>query len=296
MSSKKQPFVLDEDFEDEADENNDENEMQKKAMREWFYENYEDPANCTPYESAEGGYLYIWGGPFEANDVLFGQFGKQYPDEVIEELAEELTEECWEWAPTLRSVEYDEEMFDDFSKDSRYHDRLKQSIEQISSLLVADIDPIHRNLVNKLLYVNIITALESFLSEAFMYTLSLKHEYLVKFVENSKAYSSEKICLAAIFNELEKIEERVKTDLVNMVWHRLDKVGPYYSCTFGITFNKHLLPRLFQAIEKRHDIIHRNGMSKDQVQIAILQDDITDLTNLVAQFAEEITSQIGLLT
>ena len=36
---------------------------QVELMKEWFYENYEDPANRTPYESAEGGYIWIWGGP-----------------------------------------------------------------------------------------------------------------------------------------------------------------------------------------------------------------------------------------
>ncbi len=33
-----------------------------ELLRDWFFERYEDPANSTPYNSAEGGYLYIWGG------------------------------------------------------------------------------------------------------------------------------------------------------------------------------------------------------------------------------------------
>jgi hypothetical protein len=32
---------------------------QKSIMRNWFYSNFEDPADNTPYESAEGGYIYI---------------------------------------------------------------------------------------------------------------------------------------------------------------------------------------------------------------------------------------------
>lgn len=30
-----------------------------EVMRSWFLSNYEDPAENTPYESAEGGYIYI---------------------------------------------------------------------------------------------------------------------------------------------------------------------------------------------------------------------------------------------
>ena len=40
-----------------------------EAMKEWFWENFEDPANETPYESREGGYQWIWGGPFDARPL-----------------------------------------------------------------------------------------------------------------------------------------------------------------------------------------------------------------------------------
>ena len=50
-------------------------ETKLDAMRTWFYANYEDPAECTPYESAEGGYIYIWGGPYEPEEKL--QEGKR---------------------------------------------------------------------------------------------------------------------------------------------------------------------------------------------------------------------------
>jgi hypothetical protein len=33
------------------------------AIMNWFDENFEDPAESTPYDSREGGYLYINGGP-----------------------------------------------------------------------------------------------------------------------------------------------------------------------------------------------------------------------------------------
>ena len=41
-----------------------------EMMIEWFHQNYEDPAESTPYESAEGGYIWIWGGPYDARDEL----------------------------------------------------------------------------------------------------------------------------------------------------------------------------------------------------------------------------------
>jgi hypothetical protein len=40
----------------------------------WFFELYQDPAQGVPFDSREGGYQYINGGPYDAEDVLMEQF------------------------------------------------------------------------------------------------------------------------------------------------------------------------------------------------------------------------------
>ncbi len=37
-------------------------ETQLEVMETWFRQHFEDAAERTPYESAEGGYIWIWGG------------------------------------------------------------------------------------------------------------------------------------------------------------------------------------------------------------------------------------------
>ncbi|MEV5418635.1 MULTISPECIES: hypothetical protein [Streptomyces] len=51
-------------------------------MVDWFFENYEDPANGVPFDSGEGGYQYVLGGPYDARDVLANQF----PDASAEDV------------------------------------------------------------------------------------------------------------------------------------------------------------------------------------------------------------------
>lgn len=67
-----------------------------EEMVEWFYENYEDPANGVPYESREGGYQYWNGGPHDPMDVLQAEF----PDvafERVEEAAQVIYRDGFEW-------------------------------------------------------------------------------------------------------------------------------------------------------------------------------------------------------
>jgi hypothetical protein len=86
------------------------------VMVKWFFQNFEDPAEETPYESAEGGYQYIWGGPYDANEELQAAFCPKLEDptfEVVEKAAiaaaEKIEEDGWEWAPaSSRHIEVDD--------------------------------------------------------------------------------------------------------------------------------------------------------------------------------------------
>jgi hypothetical protein len=75
-------------------------EEQQEAMEAWFRLNYEDPAERTPYETAEGGYQWIWGGPYDAHEELGDRFGGIVPEDVIQELGNELSAAMPDWAPT----------------------------------------------------------------------------------------------------------------------------------------------------------------------------------------------------
>jgi hypothetical protein len=80
-----------------------------ELMTGWFEENFEDPAERTPYESREGGYQWIWGGPYEARDELDGKFGDLVPETLIEEAVEIIEKNgITEWAPTPSRDDYDE--------------------------------------------------------------------------------------------------------------------------------------------------------------------------------------------
>jgi len=74
---------------------------QKEYVRHWFHRNFEDPAQETPFNSQEGGYLFIWGGPYDAHEQLFDEFGSIIAEERIEEIANEIINDdgIHDWAP-----------------------------------------------------------------------------------------------------------------------------------------------------------------------------------------------------
>jgi hypothetical protein len=72
-------------------------ELQIEIMRHWF-EGAFDPPDELPYDSSEGGYQWIWGGPYDPGSQLRSQFDGLVPDEVIEQLASDSRDTSSEWS------------------------------------------------------------------------------------------------------------------------------------------------------------------------------------------------------
>lgn len=55
----------------------------------WFFDHYKDPADGVPFDTSEGGYLYVNGGPHDAADVLAHDFS-DVPDSTRELAVEQI--------------------------------------------------------------------------------------------------------------------------------------------------------------------------------------------------------------
>ncbi|WP_139112030.1 hypothetical protein [Acidithiobacillus thiooxidans] len=49
-------------------------ELQIAAMRRWFLDRYEDPANETPWDGEGKEYVFVWGGPYDPDDEIQSSF------------------------------------------------------------------------------------------------------------------------------------------------------------------------------------------------------------------------------
>jgi len=69
-----------------------------EVMVEWFWKNFEDPAENTPWD--EGEYVYIWGSPFFAREELKDAFGEVASDHALEAAIAAIENRGWGWAPS----------------------------------------------------------------------------------------------------------------------------------------------------------------------------------------------------
>lgn len=180
-------------------------------------------------------------------------------------------------------------------ENSQYHQTYLNNISNIEQLLNLEIQDIKaREGLNKMLFSNVITTLETYLSDAFINT-TINDPLLIKnLVETDPEFKKRKINLSEVFTTHDSIKDIIEDYLLDIIYHNIYKVKNLYEYTLNVSFPEDL-EDIQKAIIIRHDIVHRNGKSKQGTEISIDKDVITECIALVNSFIKHIDNQIKLI-
>jgi hypothetical protein len=267
-------------------------EQQIEIMRGWFHDNFNDP-NELPYNSGEGGFQWIWGGPYYPEDQLESEFEGSIPDDVIRELSSDLSDVSYTWSGKPGNNDQPNDYFDELNSHLlRPFEKLMISLGQIDQVAARMRKRQGESFLHRLLYANVISALETYLGDAFASWIFADDDLVERFVRTNPAFRSEKISLSEVIEKFKTIDKRVKSYLSNVVWHRLGDAAGLYKTTFGIHFLDDI--RLIKrAIKDRHDIVHRNGKSVDGAEGQWGLAEIRALIKEVERFAGDIEENLN---
>lgn len=182
-------------------------------------------------------------------------------------------------------------LVDDIARITEYHENFVGALLDIEKLLETEVDASLSSCLNRLLYVNVITALETYLSDAFINTVVPNPKLMRRFIETTPAFQTEKIPISEVFKAIDEIKNKAKGYLIDLVWHHLERVKPMYRATLEVDFPSDA-DDIFGAILIRHDIVHRNGKTKDAVEISITKGDIQSLVAAARAFIQQIDRQL----
>lgn len=262
------------------------------AMRTWFFANYEDPAESTPYDSGEGGYIYIWGGPYDPEEALQAEFSGLLSEELITEMASELREISWEWSGHPKYDDTDDYLFALIAGSTEHKKSFEEAIGNVERLLSIKVKGTQKAHLLRLLYANVITAIETYLSDVFISAVGNDKTLLRRFVESTPEFKTEKVPIAQVFKAMEDLEKKTRSYLVDVVWHHLHRVKPMFKMTLDIMFPKEM-GSLCKAVIVRHDLVHRNGKTKDGGQHKITAKRVEVLIATARSFVSNIDEQLA---
>lgn len=252
-------------------------EEQYEALFQWFTNQYEDPVHSLPYISREGGYQYIYGDPVDPSDE-FGQFYGIVPDGVIQDVIQELYDIAGDgWTPKFYEL-----------KETPY-DKFISRISKVMSLLEMGDEFLIKSSVFSFLF----TAFETYLWEKTKECLNDKRINIrSNLIGNMGEFKNKKYSLSEVYDMNINFEDRLNEILdKETVWHNINKIELIFKRGFEL---EHLpnFGHIEKFLKKRHDIVHRFGMS-DGYEMPLEIQEIRDLKNELHLYVQELEQYIS---
>ena len=264
-------------------------ELQIEAMRQWFLDRYEDPAMETPWDSESKSYVFVWGGPYDPNDVIQERFSDVVDYAVMEKLIREL----WaltgdQWAPIHHEgVDYEAYIEDESPSQTSPAAQLDQRLFDIQQLAQSIDDGSARSqLILQMSHGMLISSLEAYLSDLAIHWVREKPEVLRRLLATCTDLKSRSLTLSELFSRHENIGTEIHAFLADFVWHRLDKAKPLLSAALDIQIPD--ISNIYREVLVRHDIIHRSGRTKTGESVVVSRPQLETLILEIVAFKRGI--------
>ena len=167
------------------------------------------------------------------------------------------------------------------------HSDTEKTIEAIEELPQKIKDNLYR-----LLYANIISKMEAFLCDTIVnYVLSCE-AHKRRFVQKYEPLATQKFQMSAIYAKYENLDKIIKGALTSIVYHDIELVKKLYKNVVDIELP--YTKAIEDAIQIRHDIVHRNGKDKDGNIHNVTRVDVEILSDHVKDFIYEVDRLVSL--
>ena len=167
------------------------------------------------------------------------------------------------------------------------HSDTEKTIEAIEELPQEIKDNLYR-----LLYANIISKMEAFLCDTIVnYVLSCE-AHKRRFVQKYEPLATQKFQMSAIYAKYENLDKIIKGALTSIVYHDIELVKKLYKNVVDIELP--YTKAIEDAIQIRHDIVHRNGKDKDGNIHTVTRVDVEILSDHVKDFIYEVDRLVSL--
>lgn len=249
--------------------------QQLSEMRWWFHEQFVDPVEYCPYVSAEGGYVYIHGGPYDARTEL-SDFYDHVPTDVVDELVAELEAECSEWSG------YPEDFYPEFDLLDSYQEYQRGSINVERLATEQSLDNDLRQYVRQLLWVNSISLMDAFLNQSFVYVLTHFPHALARYRDDG-CFHTGKHVRCRPYREAAS----PKKIFSEQTFYPYKKWVKYDYELIGVPLNDEHTQFFKDAVDIRNDFVHRNGLDKDGNRVKVSHSALLELTTKINVFVEK---------
>lgn len=173
--------------------------------------------------------------------------------------------------------------------DTKFYNNFTDAMNDLDLINSGNNHPV----IQRMIFSTVISAMEAYLSDTLKRNVLNREGVKRRFVKIYNVYSSDKLEGKNIFDYIDKLDGYIKYHIdKKMSFHDTQLIDSIYTKVLHCKIDKDKLKKLRAFVEKRHDIVHRNGKDKDSNVHDISQKDVHVLINVVSDFIQDIDTQI----
>ncbi len=222
-------------------------------------------------------------------------FSEDSPKEILDKINRLEDGRTVYLEPWELDEEYDyDEQFDAITQNKEYVQKYKDEIANLEVLTHLKMpDEVLKAVLNRQMFIGIIGTMETFLADVFINLTFDNDKYFRNFIENHPEFRKRKFELKEIFEQSDKLKETAKKVMLDTIYHNLPTVREMYRDTFEIDFPK--IKDTYKHVLKRHDLVHRNGKTKEGEDVITDEKAIEELIKAVNELVYSVAKELDLL-
>lgn len=148
------------------------------------------------------------------------------------------------------------------------------------------------NLIIKMAFAYAVTLLEAFLGDTLKALITEREDFLHNALRNVDEISKAKYTLSELSESGSNISDLAVKQVNEILFHNIPKVKVVYEQVLGVKLEIDL-SKVSKITSLRHDIVHRNGYSKDKKPLNLNAQDLYQAIDDIKVFATSLQKQIN---
>lgn len=235
----------------------------------WAYED-ECPYCQNPYSFEINAWEYPIG-ILDDKELKENGVEVEYDVDIVQELEDDW-DDSWEYTKPSTFEEFNAAI-------QELRDMLKSNLASSSFTFLKMVDAFA------------VTAMEAYLSGTLINHVKQNEEYLQNAAQKITDLKEEKMSLYEVIKNPNEAKNKVLAKLFEFMYHNIPKIKGIYESVFNIKID-YPLKDLMKIVERRHNIVHRNGKDKDDRDVFLTKEIIENDLDVIISFVKKINDLI----
>lgn len=253
----------------EVETSSEERNMGAQIGYTWVYED-----ECPKCHNQYGFEINAWEYPIgilDYDELEKNGVEVEYDVDIVQE-SEDDWNDSWEYAKPSTFEEFNATM-------QELQDMLKSNLASSSFTFLKMVDAFA------------VTAMEAYLSGTLINHVKQNEEYLQNAAQKITDLKEEKMSLYEVIKNPNEAKNKVLAKLFEFMYHNIPKIKGIYESVFNIKID-YPLKDLMKIVERRHNIVHRNGKDKDDRDVFLTKEIIENDLDVIISFVKKINDLI----